>query len=279
LIQARYNRRFGFGDRVEVGGTYGYGPVTEIEDEAEVSKELITHLENRAIKSRVSEALIYRPRNDPILESLGYSLTQVFNIYKVTLPKTEEELRKSIAHNKRRNIKQSQEQGVKVVQSKSPDSLASFFEIHAISGKRAGFTTQPFSYFNSYLKVLGEKGKVQIFLTVYNGQPVAGVFVVIHGDTAYALGAGSREEIWRVRPNDLLHWEAMKWACSKGLSWYHMGYVSEPPPAENSLGWGLWRWKREWNGQLEKVYVYHRVYMPHFKKFVLTPYEKIYRKA
>jgi hypothetical protein len=137
---------------------------------------------------------------------------------------------------------------------KSPDSLVSFLRYVQFQAKERdsrhnlSITSIPISKFL-------EKDKVQIFLAVYDGQPVAGVFVVIHGDTAYALGAGSREEVWSVRPYDLLHWEALKWACGEGLSWYHMGYVSEPPPAENSLGWGLWRWKREWNGQLEKVYV------------------------
>ena len=68
----------------------------------------------------------------------------------------------------------------------------------------------------------------------------------------------------------------MEWACKNGLSYYHMGYVSEPPPTEGSDGWGLWRWKREWNGVLEKVFVYHKVLMPRFRKFILKPYEKIY---
>jgi lipid II:glycine glycyltransferase (peptidoglycan interpeptide bridge formation enzyme) len=279
LVQARYNRRFGFGDRLEVGGVYGYGPVAGTEDKEHVLRELSELLEKCATKNRVSEAFIYRLGSDQVLESMGYTLIQVFNVYKVNLQKTAEELWRSIVHNKRRNIKKAQEQAVEVVQGKSYDDLVSFYEMHGISGERAGFVPHPFNYFHSYLKIFGANNKVKVFLAVFNGQPVAGVFVVIHGDTAYALGAGSREEVWHVRPNDLLHWKAMEWACSEGLSWYHMGHVPEPPPTENSSGWGLWRWKKEWNGQLEKMYEYHKVYMPKFKKVVLTPYEKIYSTA
>jgi len=282
LVQGRYNRRFGFGDRLEVGGVYGTGPlVANVKDKEQVFRDLITTLEKCSTKNRVSEAYIYRPEKDPVLKDMGYSLITVFNVYKVNLSKTVDELWKNLATNKRRNIKKAQERGAEVVEGVNHDDLVSFYELYVIAGKRVGFIPHPFHYFNSYLKILGSD-RVRIFLAVFNGKPVAGVFVVIHGETAYALGAGSRKEVWHVRPNDILHWKAMEWACKKGFSYYHMGHVNEPPPTDGSAGLGLWRWKREWRGQLEKRYLYHKIYMSRFKKFVLTPYEKTYsfmRKA
>lgn len=276
LVQARYNRKFGFGDRLEVGGVYGTGPLIADEHNEHILTQLIADLENRAIKNKVSEAFIYRDGEDQVLKSLGYTLIQVFNVYKVALQKTAEDLWKNIAHNKRKNINKAQRKGVEVVEGISYDDLASFYEMLSISGKRAGFIPHPFSYFHSYLKIFGAHNRARVFLAVFDGQQVAGVFVVINGDTAYALGAGSHEEAWHVRPNDILHWKAMEWACNEGLSQYHMGFVNNPPPTHCSSDWGLWRWKREWNGQLEKVFRYNKVYMPRFKKIVLTPYEKIY---
>jgi CelD/BcsL family acetyltransferase involved in cellulose biosynthesis len=278
LVQARYNRRFGFGDCVEVGGVYGNGPVVaDIEDKRNVVRKLVTALEKHATRNRVSEAFVYRLETDGVLENMGYALVLSFNVYKVPLGKGVDELWKSIAHNKRRNIKRAQEQRVEVVSGSNYDDLVSFYEMHEISGKRAGFVPHPFSYFHGYLKVFREKEQVKIFQARLNSRHVAGVFVVVHGDTAYALGAGSLEEDWQVRPNDILHWKAMEWACNEGLSYYHMGHVNEPPPTEGESGWGLWRWKREWGGQFEKTFVYHKVYMPRFRRFVLTPYTKIYR--
>jgi lipid II:glycine glycyltransferase (peptidoglycan interpeptide bridge formation enzyme) len=276
LVQGRFNKKFGFGDRLEVGGVYGNGLLVVDKDDERVLRELIADLEERAIKNRVSEALIYRIGEDHVLESLGYTLIQVFNVYKVALQKSAEELWSNIAYNKRKNIKKAQRQGVEVVEVTSYDGLVSFYDMLSISGKRADFIPHPFSYFYSYLKIFGANDNARVFLAVFDGQYVAGVFVVIHGDTAYALGAGSREDAWSVRPNDMLHWKAMEWACSKGLSHYHMGFVNEPPPTKDSPEWGLWRWKREWNGQLEKMFLYNKVYRPRFKKLVLAPYEKIY---
>lgn len=273
LVQGRYNARFGFGSGMEVGGAFGCGPVVDAKDEEHILGELLVALEERAIKNRVSEALIYQLGLNPVLESMGYTVVEVSNVYRVSLPKNAEELWTSIAHNKRRNIKKAQEQGVKVVHSYD---LVSFYEMLRISGRRVGFMPSSFSYFHSFLEVFRPYDKVKVFLAVFHGRSIAGVFVVVHGDTAYALSAGSREEVWHVRPNDMLHWKAMEWACDEGLSWYHMGGVPEPPPTENSCKWGLWRWKREWNGQLKKLYVYHKVYMPKIKKFITSPYERIH---
>jgi hypothetical protein len=275
LVQARYNRRFGFGDQVFVGGAYGYGPSVSMEDEKNISMELLRSLNLSAIKNRVSEAFIYRLGADKLLEDLGYNLNEIANVYRVPLEETTERLWKNIAHNKRKNIKKAQEQGAEVVHGRSYDNLVSFSNLLKITAKRVGFLPAHFNYFNSFIKVFEASDRVMIFFVIFDHQPVAGVFVVVHGDIAYALAAGSLEDIWHIRPNDLLHWKAMEWAGKKGLSWYHMGFVSEPPPTEDSPAGGLWRWKREWNGQFEKAHIYRKVYMPKFKKFFINPYKKI----
>jgi CelD/BcsL family acetyltransferase involved in cellulose biosynthesis len=275
VVQAIFHRRLGFSARLNAGGNYGFAPVVSLKDEEHILRELLSSLEKISIKNRVLEGFIFRPESDQVLESMGYAISAVVHSYRVGLQKCAEGLWKSIEHNKRRNIKKAQEQGAEVVQLKSYDALVSFYEMYEASSERVGFTSYSFNYFNSYLRLFGARDKVRVFLTVFNGQPVAGVFVVVYGDTAYALAAGSRKDVWQVRPNDLLHWKAMEWACGEGFSWYHMGHVYVPLPTENSPGWSLWRWKREWNGQLKKYYIYHKVYMPNFKKFVLTPYEKI----
>jgi len=280
LVQGTYRKRFGFGDSVEVGGVYGCGPlIPKGKNEQLVLKELVLALEKHAIANRVSEASIHQLEASRVLEDMGYCLGPAFNVYKVALSKNVDDLWNNIAHNKRRNIRKAQEQHVEVVGSSGYDSFVSFYKMLTIAGERAEFIPPTFNLLHAYFKVFGDAGKLRILLATLEGRPVAGVFIVVHGDTAYALGAGSRDEVWHVRPNDILHWKAMEWACGEGLSYYHMGYVPEPLPTEGSELWGLWRWKREWNGQLEKTFVYHKVYMQKFRKFVLGPYGKIYNMA
>jgi CelD/BcsL family acetyltransferase involved in cellulose biosynthesis len=271
LVQAVYQRkRLGFGANLYAGGLYGFSPVVCRGDDEQISRQLLSTLQEIAVKNRIIEGSFFRPGSDRVLDSMGYVVSEVAHFYRVGLHGSAEELWKSIAHNKRRNIKKAQQQGATVAELKSYDALVSFYAMYEASSERIGFERYSFNYFNSYLRVFGARDKIRVFLTLLNDQPVAGVFVVVHGDTAYALAAGSRKDDWQVRPNDILHWKAMEWACGEGLSWYHMGLVSEPVPTENSPGWSLWRWKREWNGQLENYCVYHKTYMPRLKNLVLT---------
>jgi hypothetical protein len=271
IVQARYRRKFGFGEALEVGGLYGYGPiVADIKEKEEIYVELMTTLEKLAIRKRILNGLIYQTERNLTLEKMGYVIVDIFNIYRVKLSGNIEEVWRRMEHNKRRNIKKAEEQGVKVIEGSSYDHLISFYEMLKITEKRAGFKSHSFDFFNSCLKIFGAKDKVKIFLAKKDDKPIAGVFILIYADTAYALAAGSLSEAWHFRPNDILHWKAMEWACTNGLSYYHLGSVSEPPPHENSPRWGLWRWKREWNGQLNKVFVYEKIYMPRLRRLALA---------
>jgi lipid II:glycine glycyltransferase (peptidoglycan interpeptide bridge formation enzyme) len=105
----------------------------------------------------------------------------------------------------------------------------------------------------------------KVFLANWKGRSVSGVFVVVQGKTVYALNAGSLVEGWEVRPNDIMHWKVMEWACANGYLKYNLGGVSEPPPAERSSSWGIWRWKREWNGNLERIEIFDKIILPKYK--------------
>ena len=104
-----------------------------------------------------------------------------------------------------------------------------------------------------------------MFLAYWKGKIVSGVYIVIHEKTVYALSAGSRTEGWEVRPNDIMHWKVMEWACQNGYSKYDMGMVNEPPPTKESRFWGIWRWKREWKGNLERIQIFDKVFLPRYK--------------
>jgi lipid II:glycine glycyltransferase (peptidoglycan interpeptide bridge formation enzyme) len=104
-----------------------------------------------------------------------------------------------------------------------------------------------------------------VFLANWKGKSIAGVYVVTHGKTVYALRAGSLTEGLKVRPNDLMHWKAMEWACTNGYLKYNMGMVDEPTPTEKSAKWGIWRWKREWNGCLERYEIFDKTVLPQYK--------------
>jgi len=265
IVQGNYSSYFGFGMTLGVMR----GPLANFENEKYllIVESLLKALENYAIKNRIIQAKILVPEAwqiQRVFTNLGYASSSFMNEYIVCLEKGADGLSKSISHNKRRNIKKATEKGVEVVQSRKYEDLLTFYSMLRAAEKRGDFSSFPLSWFEAAWKIYKPELS-NVFLARWNGKNVSGVFTVVHGKTVYALAAGSLSEGWEARPNDKMHWEVMKWACQRGYSSYHMGLVTEPPPAEDSSAWGIWRWKREWNGTLKRIQIFYKLFSPSFK--------------
>ena len=283
-VQGTYSCYFGFG----IGLRVMRGPVanTRNKESLRLIENLLKALEDYGKRNRIIHAQILVPEAWQLHEAfnkLRYAPAGKLNEYVVNLEKGAEELWKSVAHNKRRNIKKALKEGVEVVQSRNHEDLLTFYSMLEASAERGGFSSYPLPWFEAVWKVYQPEKLSKVFLASLEGKSVSGVFVVIHGKTVYALAAGSFSEGWKVRPNDIMHWKVMEWACRNGYSKYHMGLVSEPPPSEGSSAWGIWRWKKEWKGSMERIQIFEKVLLPRYililkaKKLVERSYERIKR--
>jgi hypothetical protein len=265
ILQGTYSKYFGFGMTLSAMRA----PIvnTRHSDSIEIIKALLGALENSAKKNRVIEARVLVPEawnlNDAF-QSFRYNMAGQLNEYFVSLEKGVNGLWKSISHNKKRNIKKAMNEGVEVFESREKEDLLTFYSMLRAAEERAGFSSYPLSWFEAVWDIY-PTDLSKVFLAKWNGKAVSGVFTVMHSKTVFALAAGSFSEGWKVRPNDVMHWKVMEWACQKGYSRYHMGLVHEPPPTEGSSSWGIWRWKREWNGSLEKLQIFHKFFKPKYK--------------
>jgi len=265
ILQGIYSRYLGFGmtldaTRSPVVNFHGENPVHVVEI-------LLKALENYAKRNKLIEARILVPeiwKIDNAFYSCGYSVVGRLNEYVVSLENGIEWLWKHISHNKRRNIKKAAKKGVKVAESKKMEDLLTFYSMLNAAKKRGGFSSYPLPWFKAVWNVY-KPHLSRIFLAYWNFKAVSGVFTVVHNKTVFALAAGSFREGWEARPNDIMHWKVMEWACRKGYSWYHMGLVPDPPPTRGSNAWGIWRWKREWNGKLRRLKVFSKTFLPRYK--------------
>ena len=276
IIQGAYSNYFGFGMILGVM----CGPVVDLknDDGRNAARVLLEAIEDYAKKNRIIKARILVREEwkfDKVFDSLGYKTAGKLNEYVVNLENGVERLWKSISHNKRRNIKKAIKEGVEVFQSHDHKDLLTFYSMLVAAEKRGGFSSYPLSWFEAVWKVYKPELS-RVFLARWNGDEVSGVFTVIHGKTVYALAAGSFRKGWKVRPNDIMHWRVMEWACENGFARYQMGLVSEPPPSEGSNSWGVWRWKREWRGNLHKLLIYEKTFLPKYV-FILKGKQMIQR--
>ena len=276
IVQGNYSSYFGFGMTLRVMR----GPLAKIENKeaSRLVENLLEALEDYAKRNRIIKAEVLVPvtwQIQDVFRALGYTVVSQINEYVVSLEKGADELWKNISHNKRRNIKKATNKGVEVVQSHKHEDLLTFYSMLRAAKERGGFSSYPLSWFEAVWKVYKPE-LWNVFLARWKDKDVSGVFTVVHGKTVYALAAGSFSEGWEVRPNDKMHWEIMEWASQKGYSEYHMGSVFEPPPTQGSNRWGIWRWKREWNGNLKRIQRFEKLFFPEYK-FILKAKEAVER--
>jgi len=280
IVQGSFSSYFGFGMTLRVMR----GPLVRIENEEapQLVESLLSALEDYAKRNRIIKAQVLVPvtwQFQEMFNALGYAAVGQTNEYVVSLEKGADKLWKSISHNKRRNIKKATNKGVEVVQSHKHEDLLTFYSMLRAAKERGVFSSYPFSWFEAVWKMYKPELS-NVFLARWKGKYVSGVFIVVHGATVYALAAGSFSEGWEVRPNDKMHWEIMEWASQKGYLRYYMGLVPEPPPARGSSMWGIWRWKREWNGNLKRMQRFEKLFFPEYKLMLKAKetVEKVYTR-
>jgi len=265
ILQGGYSKYFGFGMTLGVMR----GPVLDSKDGSSIriAEDLLKALDNYVKEKRVIEARILVPETwqmADIFNLFGYSVTGRLNEYVVTLENGTDWLWKHISHNKRRNIKKAMKENVDVIESRRIEDLLTFYSMLEAAERRGGFLSYPLSWFKAVWNIY-DPDLSKVFLAFWNGKAVSGVFTVLHSKTVFALAAGSFKEGWKVRPNDILHWKVMEWACENGYTRYHMGLVRDPPPTKGMKAWGVWRWKREWNGNLNRFQVFGKLFLPRYK--------------
>jgi hypothetical protein len=285
VVQGSYSSYFGFGMTLRVmrGPAVNAGATTK--ERNQLVESLLKELDDCGKRKRIIQAQISVPeswRLQEVFSKMGYASGKIENEYVVGLEEGVQKLWESIDHNKRRNIKKALKEGVEIVQSHSHEDLRIFYSMLQASAERQGFSTYPLSMFEAVWKIYKPELS-KVFLAYWKGKSISGVYIVIHGKTVYAMSAGSRTEGREVRPNDIMHWKVMEWAYENGYSKYDMGTVPEPLPTQESSEWGIWRWKREWKGNLERIQTYDKILLPRYKlilqakKLVERGYEGIRR--
>ena len=121
---------------------------------------------------------------------------------------------------------------IRLGESKYPGSregtdrdIVSFYYLLEQTGKRQGFVPDTRELIYKMWRVLHAHGYAKLFITEYEGEPVASILTIAFGDTVtYWRGAWSGRYGNR-HPNERLHWRAMQWAKAQGFHYYDLGGI------------------------------------------------------
>jgi CelD/BcsL family acetyltransferase involved in cellulose biosynthesis len=151
-----------------------------------------------------------------------------------------------------RAVLRAEREGVIVRRADTPTELVdTFYGLHTITRARLGVPVQPRRYFRLLWRSLIDPGLGFVLLASTGGVTVAGaVFLAWNGTIIYKYGASS-PAYWKLRPNNLLFWTAIRWGCENGYRAFDFGRTD----LEDE---GLRSFKRGW-GTLEEPLVYSTI--------------------
>src|SRR5206468_2476638 len=138
-------------------------------------------------------------------------------------------------------IVKAEREGVTVRRGRSKEDLTqTFYELHLNTRRRLGVPIQPRRYFELLWERILAPGRGFVLLAYWNGIPIAGaVFLAWHATITYKYSA-SRQEFWKLRPNNLVIWGAIRWGCENGFHTFDFGRTEPGNEGLRSFkrGWG-----------------------------------------
>jgi hypothetical protein len=185
---------------------------------------------------KFTDALVERARQISVREDYSYfeirSSEEIRNgvsdsrfvTTEALLPQSRDDLKDIIRSNHLGAVKQAlKNTRVRLKLATEHDDFQAMDKLMAVNRRTLGSLTYPRGYFYMLWKYL--RPYLRCELCLFDERPVAMMVSSVFGNTAiYHYGASRGEkEILRLRPNNLLVWNALKWAQDKGAEKFDFG--------------------------------------------------------
>ncbi|HKQ51352.1 MAG TPA: GNAT family N-acetyltransferase [Pyrinomonadaceae bacterium] len=180
---------------------------------------LLEGLMREAARSKLIEVHAWEPM--PAWRAHGFRELEQEAVVMLDLTAGSEALFKQFAGTRRTDIRKAIKSGLEVSEATTPEDFAAFYEIHRDWSLHKGFTPTPSAQLQ---RALEQRDSRRLFLARHEDRVVAGTIVRFTrgGIVEYAANCSTPESL-RLKPNDLLQWRAIEWACGEGFSRYSFG--------------------------------------------------------
>ena len=122
---------------------------------------------------------------------------------------------------RRKRIRRAIKHGVIVEPAKSRDDISAYYAVHVDWIRRRA---RPIPGEEEFQGLFSSRRNRRLLLARYNGDVIAGVVLrFVPGGIVEVAASGSLEGALHLRPNDLLYWRAIEWACAEGLTKCSLG--------------------------------------------------------
>jgi hypothetical protein len=212
-------------------------------DKAKAVTALMSGLDELGADSALTEIYAWEPLD---VDSYGMRVAESSadtSIVMLDLAKGCDALFAGFSQTRRNEIRKAETQNL--VEIKEPETfieIEALYRIHCDWNARKGNSTDTLEQMQT---AIGQRENRRVFIAKVEGKTIAGSFYrsCAGGVVEYAANF-SLPEYQRLRPNDLIGWHAIKWACENGFSRFSMG--------------GAHLFLRRFGGEIVPTYRYRR---------------------
>ena len=129
---------------------------------------------------------------------------------------------RKFSQTRRNDIRRAIRSGVSVDLAESPAHVMAYYAVYVDWARRRRLQIIREEEFRE--EFLTTRSNRQLLLARYNGKVIAGLVLRFFpgGVVEYAAHSFLQSALY-LKPNDLLHWRAIEWACAEGLTKYNLG--------------------------------------------------------
>jgi Acetyltransferase (GNAT) domain len=136
-----------------------------------------------------------------------------------------EALFKQFTKDRRRNIRYAEKNGVEISEVTSDEDIAEAFAVYSNWRERRGTAARGRTLsLETYKQTVRLKGNRLLLIAKLAGKTIAvNIFRFCPGGLFESSANNSLEEFIHLKPNDLLQWRGIEWACRNGLRRHSLG--------------------------------------------------------
>lgn len=148
----------------------------------------------------------------------------------------EEPLWQSFSAKVRNQIRKAEKNGLTALAG-GEDELDAFYRVFSRNMRDIGVPVWGRDFFEEIIHAFSDTARV-IVVRDKTGLPVGGALMLLHGKTAHVPSASSLRTHFKLCPNHLLYWTALRTARAMGADLFDFGRSSPDS--------GTWRFKKQW---------------------------------
>lgn len=193
--------------------------------------------------------------------------------------RTEDDLLAGLEKDTRWSTRQPEKRGVTIYQGTTDLDLDAFYDLYAVTGRRAGFITRDRSYYRMVWRTLIEAGLATLWLASLDDRPVAGSMVWHCGDRELYMYGATNEAGRKVYAAYGLLWRAISEARQRGAATFDLGGMPLDPDDAKDPMHGPYLFKKGFGGTVTRwVGAHDSVPRPlRYRAFLLA--EPLYTRA